>query len=56
MVRIGEIMNKVLILTDSTCDLTDEIIKQYDIKVIPLHITFGEQSYDDGVDITLDKL
>lgn len=56
MVRIGEIMNKVLIVTDSTCDLTDEIIKQYDIKVIPLHITFGEKSYNDGVDITLDKL
>ena len=26
-------MNKVLILTDSTCDLTKEIMEQYDIKV-----------------------
>lgn len=49
-------MNKVLILTDSTCDLTPEIIKEYDIKVIPLHITFGEKSYDDGKDITLPEL
>lgn len=49
-------MNKVLILTDSTCDLTKELIEQYDIKVIPLHINFGEESYDDGKDITLSQL
>lgn len=49
-------MNKVLILTDSTCDLSTEIIKEYDIKVIPLHITFGEESLNDGVDIHLPEL
>ena len=49
-------MNKVLIVTDSTCDLTQEIIKEYDIKVIPLHINFGEESFDDGVDIKLPEL
>lgn len=49
-------MNKVIILTDSTCDLSQEIIKEYDIKVIPLHITFGDESLDDGVDIKLPEL
>ncbi|MBQ4570193.1 MAG: DegV family protein [Bacilli bacterium] len=49
-------MNKVLILTDSTCDLTQEIINEYNIKVIPLHINFGEESFDDGVDIKLPEL
>lgn len=49
-------MNKVIILTDSTCDLTQEIIKEYDIKVIPLHITFGAESLDDGIDIKLPEL
>lgn len=49
-------MNKVIIFTDSTCDLSQEIIKEYDIKVIPLHITFGTESLDDGVDITLPEL
>ena len=49
-------MNKVLILTDSTCDLSTEIIKEYDIKVIPLHITFGEESLNDGIDIHLPEL
>ncbi len=49
-------MNKVIILTDSTCDLSEQIIKDYDIKVIPLHITFGTESLDDGVDIKLPEL
>lgn len=49
-------MNKVIIFTDSTCDLSQEIIKEYDIKVIPLHITFGTESLNDGVDITLPEL
>ena len=49
-------MNKVLILTDSTCDLSQEIIKEYDIKVVPLHITFGEESLNDGIDIHLPEL
>ena len=49
-------MNKVLILTDSTCDLTKEIVEEYNIKVVPLHITFENESYNDGVDITLPEL
>lgn len=49
-------MNKVVILTDSTCDLSEQIIKDYDIKVIPLHITFGNESLNDGVDIKLPEL
>ena len=49
-------MNKVLILTDSTCDISQEIIKEYYIKVVPLHITFGEESLNDGIDIHLPEL
>jgi DegV family protein with EDD domain len=49
-------MNKVVILTDSTSDLTDEILKQKEIHVIPLHVNFGDKSYDDGVNITTAEL
>jgi DegV family protein with EDD domain len=42
----------VRIVTDSTCDLPPAILSQYDIRVIPLYIHVGEQSYLDGVDIT----
>ncbi len=49
-------MNKVIICTDSTCDLSEELIKKHDIKIIPLHITFGEESYDDMINIKIDEL
>lgn len=45
-------MNKVKIISDSTCDLTKEIVEKYDIEIVPLFVTFKEESYRDGVDIT----
>lgn len=42
---------KVNILTDSTADLTKELINEHDIKVYPLNIYFGEEEYIDGVTI-----
>ncbi|MEW6401133.1 MAG: DegV family protein [Chloroflexota bacterium] len=43
--------NKVAILTDSTAYLPPELLKQYNITVVPLSVIWGEQSYQDGVDI-----
>lgn len=31
----------VRIITDTSCDLPDEILKEYDIEMIPLKVTFG---------------
>jgi DegV family protein with EDD domain len=42
----------VRIVTDSTCDLPPEIIKRYDIWVLPLYINIGRQGFLDGIDIT----
>ena len=42
----------IRIVTDSTCDLPIEVIKDLDIAVIPLYINIGEEGYLDGVDIT----
>jgi DegV family protein with EDD domain len=44
-------MNKVKLITDSTADLSPELIKQYDVAVIPLYVNFGTRSYKDNVDI-----
>ena len=41
---------KVKITSDSTCDLSPELIAQYGIDILPLLITFGENAYRDGVD------
>lgn len=46
-------MDKIKIITDSTCDLNKEIVKKYDLEVIPLMVNFGEESYLDGVDINI---
>jgi DegV family protein with EDD domain len=45
-------MKKIRIVSDSTCDLSAELIEKYDITIIPLCIILGEKSYYDGVDIS----
>ena len=42
----------VRILSDSTCDLSPELIGRYGIGIIPLYVHLGEKEYRDGVDIT----
>lgn len=49
-------MNKVQIICDSTIDITPELYKKYDIDVIPLHVSFGDEDYLDGQNITLEQL
>ncbi len=49
-------MNKIKIITDSTSDLRVETYKEYDIHVVPLLVNFGEQSYKDIFEITLEQL
>jgi DegV family protein with EDD domain len=42
----------IRIVTDSTCDLPEDIIAKYGIAVVPLYINFGDESYLDGIDIS----
>lgn len=46
-------MSKIAIVTDSTAYLSDEYIKEHDIKVIPLSVNFGGETKREGVDIGL---
>ncbi len=48
--------HKVKIIADSTCDLSPELIKKYDVEIVPLYVTLGDESLRDGVDITPDEL
>jgi DegV family protein with EDD domain len=48
-------MQRVKIVTDSTCDLPKDIIQELDITVIPLTVRFGQESYRDGIDITSEE-
>lgn len=42
----------VRIFSDSTCDLSDELLKRYDITLLPLYIILGDEQYKDRVNIT----
>lgn len=42
----------IRIVADSTCDLSKELIKKYDITIIPLNILLGEEEFLDGENIT----
>jgi DegV family protein with EDD domain len=48
-------MMAVRIVTDSTCDLPAETIARYDIRVVPLYINVGKESFLDGIDITREE-
>ncbi|MDK8179255.1 DegV family protein [Paenibacillus sp. UMB4589-SE434] len=49
-------MATIKIFSDSTCDLPKSLIEQYDIGIVPLYVTFGDQDFRDGVDIDPRKL
>lgn len=42
----------IKIITDSTSDLPEEIIKKYNIRVVPLTVTVDGKDYVEGVEIT----
>ena len=46
----------IKIVSDSTCDLSKELVKKYDIQIVPLHILLGEKEYLDGVEIFPDEI
>jgi len=46
----------VRVLSDSTSDLSLELIKRYNIGIIPLHVSLGGDEYIDGVNIDSDMI
>lgn len=45
-------MSIIAVVTDSLASIPEELINQYDIKVAPQVLVWGDESYLDGVDIT----
>ncbi|MEC9107173.1 MAG: DegV family protein [Chloroflexota bacterium] len=44
-------MSKIALVTDSTCDLPESVVKDKNITVIPLNVHFGEETFLDGIDL-----
>lgn len=47
---------KIAISADSTCDLSEELVKKNNVAIMPIIVTLDDKEYQDGVDITTDKL
>ena len=43
---------KIRMTADSTCDLTPELIRKYNIGVVPLSVVIDGEVFHDGVDVT----
>lgn len=46
----------IRIISDSTCDLSKELIEKYNVYIVPLHIVLGDDEFLDGVNITPDDI
>ena len=42
----------VMITADSTCDLSPELLSRFDIKILPLTVLLGDESFLDGTHFT----
>ena len=49
-------MSKIAICSDSSLDLTKELLTENNINVIPFGITLGDDTFKDGVDIKIDDI
>ncbi len=47
---------KIAIVTDSTCDLPDNLLKEYHIHVVPMRIVYETREYRDRMEITAEKV
>ena len=45
-------MSKIRIVTDSTADLSQELVERYQIKVVPLDVLIEGTAYKDKIDLT----
>ncbi len=46
----------VRIIADSTCDLSPELLDEYDISIVPLHIVLDDKEYEDGFSIMPEEI
>lgn len=50
-------MKKIAIVSDSTSDLMGDVVKKYDIKILPLKVVYSDtEEYRDRVEITPDDI
>ena len=46
----------VKVISDSTCDLSKELLEKYEVSILPLHIILGQDEFLDGKNITPEEI
>lgn len=49
-------MSKIALITDTTSDLNEEIIRKYNINVLPFRIIYKDREYRDKIEITPEQV
>lgn len=49
-------MKQVVITADSAADIPNDIAEKYGIKIMPMHVVFGGEEKNDGVDLTASEI
>ncbi|HIQ04772.1 MAG TPA: DegV family protein, partial [Anaerolineae bacterium] len=44
-------MNRVAVVTDSAACVPTELVREYDIQIVPFELIWNNQSYRDGIDL-----
>lgn len=47
---------KIALITDSACDISDEELEKYNIRVIPLRICFSDRTYRDKTELNSNEI
>ncbi|MRR32738.1 DegV family protein, partial [bacterium] len=47
---------KVVIVTDSIAQIPADLVRQYNIRIVPFHVTVKQTTYTDGVDLSVGEL
>ena len=47
---------KIKIISDSTCDLSKELVEKYDIAILPLYVSLGDDTRKDGTEVVPDDI
>lgn len=50
----GGKMNKIAVISDTTCDIPDDIVEKYGIKLLPMQVVYSHRAFKDRVDIDVE--
>lgn len=45
----------IKIIADSTCNLSDELVRKYNLRIAPIAIQFDQQTFEEGIDIDRER-